>query len=190
MYQKLNNTFAFLKDNVDKTVLENKVKYLETILGNIKNSIQNIGLNEVTSKVDNNIVTMKFNLEENVEELKKGINDFDTLVNKVFHKENSDILLPSAPFQGVNKVENKDIFEELNNEVTVHKKELKIDLYNPEFKIDPYCNVKQKNGKLCNNPANIYYNLKCYKHHQDYYLKEKLTSKDELFTINNKKTKK
>lgn len=172
LYKKLDTTFAFLKNNVDKTVLENKVKYLETILGNIKNSIQNIGLNEITSKVDNNIVTIKFNLEENVDELKKGVDDFDTLVNKVFHKKDEN--------------ENKDIFEELNNEVKESnyksKKELKIDLYNPEFKIDPHCNVKQKNGKLCNNPANVYYNLKCYKHHQDHYLKEKLTYKDDVYS--------
>jgi hypothetical protein len=174
LYQKLNNTFAFLKDNVDKTVLENKVKYLETILGNIKNSIQNIGLNEITSKVDNNMVTIKFNLEENVETLKNGINDFDILVNKVFHKED----------------ENKDVFEELNNKVKETKKELKIDLYNSEFKIDPHCNVKQKNGKLCNNPANVYYNLKCYKHHQDHYLKEKLTSNDESYIVKSSKEKK
>lgn len=174
LYKKLDTTFAFLKNNVDKTVLENKVKYLETILGNIKNSIQNIGLNEITSKVDNNKYTIKFNLEENIVELKNGINDFDTLVNKVFHKED----------------DNKDIFEELNNEVTSKKKELKIDLYNPEFKIDPYCNVKQKNGKLCNNPANVYYNLKCYKHHQDHYLKEKLTTKDESYIVKDGKEKK
>ncbi len=178
LYKKLDTTFAFLKNNVDKTVLDNKVKYLETILGNIKNSIQNIGLNEITSKVDNNILTVKFNLEENVEELKNGIDDFDILVNKVFHKEDE------------NKDENKDIFETLNKEVQNGKKELKIDLYNPEFKIDPHCNVKQKNGKLCTNPANVYYNLKCSKHHNDHYLKEKLTSKDELFSLNNKKSKK
>lgn len=174
LYKKLDTTFAFLKDNVDKTVLENKVTYLETILGNIKNSIQNIGLNEITSKVDNNKLSIKFDLEENVETLKNGIDDFDTLVNKVF---NNDV--------------NKDVFEELNNELTSNnyklKKELKINLYSEEFHIDPHCNVKQKNGKLCNNPANIYYNLKCYKHHQEHYLKEKLTIKDELYLVKSEK---
>ena len=190
LYEKLNSSLTFLKNNVDKTVLENKIKYLETILGNIKNSIQYIGTTETSSKVEDGTMIIKYNLEENVDELKKGIDDFDTLVNKVFKKEDDDFLLPSNPFQGAKKVENKDVFEELNQEIKENnykcKKELKIDLYNTEFKIDPHCNVKQKNGKLCYNPANIYYNLKCYKHHQEHYLKEKLTNNDELFVINPK----
>lgn len=166
LYEKLNNTFAFFKNNVDKTVLENKVKYLETIVENIKNSIQYIGTTETSSKVEDVSMNIKYKLESNVNELKNGIDDFDTLVNKVFNKD-----------------ENKDVFEELNKEIKESKKELKIDLYNPEFMIDPHCNVKQKNGKLCNNPANIYYNLKCYKHHHDHYLKEKLTNNDNLYLI-------
>ncbi len=178
LYNKLNDTLTLFKNNVDKSILENKVKYLENILENINNSIKNIGYvgYAVKNEVKNEITEVQFDMKANVDELKKGIDDFELLVKKIFKKEDED--------------ENKDIFEELNQTVNESKKELKIDLYNPEFKIDPHCNVKQKNGKLCNNPANIYYHLKCYKHHYDHYLKEKLTNNDDLFVIKKEKNKK
>ncbi len=198
LYDKLNDTLTLFKNNVDKSILENKVKYLENILENINSSIKNIGYvgyavkNEIKNddllkgaatfcssgakKVE--ITEIQFDMKSNVDELKKGINDFDILVKKIFNNKDED------------GDSNKDIFEELNQTVNESKKELKIDLYNPEFKIDPHCNVKQKNGKLCNNPANVYYHLKCYKHHHAHYLKEKLTNNDDLFVIKKEKNKK
>ncbi len=170
LYDKLNSTLTLFKNNVNKSILENKVTYLENILENINSSIKNIG------KDENEINEVKINMKSNLEVLKDGIDDFELLVKKVFNEDD------------------KDIFEELNQKVNESnykwKKELKIDLYDPNFKIDSHCNVKQKNGKLCNNPANIYYNLKCYKHHNEHYLKEKLTNNDELFVIKKEKNKK
>ncbi len=179
LYDKLNDTLTLFKNNVTNSILETKIKYLENILENINDSIKNIGYvgYAVKNEAKNEITEVQFDMKANVDELKKGIDDFELLVNKIFKKE------------GKNEDEDKDIFEELNQAVNESKKELKIDLYNPEFKIDPHCNVKQKNGKLCANPAVIYYNLKCYKHHQDHYLKEKLTNNDNLFVIKKEKEK-
>ncbi len=183
--EKIDSLQSILQNIEENLLLLSFENNNQTISDNIKNYIQDFinVLNKLHIDNDSNIISDKDDIEEDIKEEDNKNNDysyFDMLSSQTKDKKTKPIKNDKKITENEIKVVDTIPFSPYNKKPTffihndIKKAMITFDLYEPNLDIDPHCNVKLQNGKLCCQRGNIYYNLKCGKHSSKIYVKEKL----------------
>lgn len=163
---KQTNDFKNINHEMDDLMIELHTNL--TLLKNIietKNNEKTIQKLEMSLQEINELIQLfRTTKEKDIFLLIRDKSDeFTFILNEIMieHQNTNDI---------INEEPKKIKKEELKEEKKENTKMITFDLYN--YQIDPYCNVKLKNGKLCKNIGNVHYNLKCGNHSHGMYMKE------------------